>query len=47
MSDAELWRLTAEIVLLAIIVGGGSYLWLRRESRRLDRKYGEHQSPGE
>lgn len=47
LSDAELWQLTLEIVILACVVGGGSYFWLRRESRRLDRKYGERQSPGE
>ena len=47
MTDAQMWRLTLEIVVLAIVVGGGGYFWARYESRRLDRKYGEHQAPGE
>jgi hypothetical protein len=47
MTDAEMWRLTLEIVILAALVGGGGYLWVRYLARRFDREFGERQSPGE
>lgn len=47
MTDAELWWLTLEIAVLAIVVGGGSYLWARYQVRKFDREFGEHRTPGE
>jgi hypothetical protein len=47
VTDAEMWRITIEIVILAFIVGGGGYLWARYLARRFDRKYGDQHSPGE
>ena len=47
MTNAQLWWLTLEIVIIAVVAIVGNFLWLRHESRRLDREFGEHQAPGE
>ncbi len=47
MTDAELWRLTVEIVLLAVLVGGGGYLYARYLTRKFDREFGGSRTPGE
>lgn len=47
MTDAEMWRLTLEIVILAVVTGGGGYLWVRHLTRKFDREFGEHGTPGE
>jgi hypothetical protein len=47
MTDAELWWLTLDFLVLAVIVGGGGYLWARHTARQFDRKYGKRRQPGE
>lgn len=47
MTDAQMWRLTLEIVVLAVIAGGGGYFYTRYLARKFDREYGDHQTPGE
>ena len=47
MTDAQLWWLTLEIVVLAVVVGGGGYIAARLIVRKFDREWGDHQAPGE
>jgi hypothetical protein len=45
MTDAELWRLTVEIVVLAVL--GGGYLYARYLPRKFGREFGGNRTPGE
>ena len=47
MTDAQMWWLTLEIVIVAVVVGGGGYLWARHIAQKFDREWGDRQAPGE
>jgi hypothetical protein len=42
MTDAQLWWLTLEFAVLAVVVGGGGYPYARHITRKFDREWGDH-----